>query len=193
MNLKTILVPLDGSWLAELALPEAVELAARLGARLHLLRAVRAEPIHGSDPVTAQSSAVREAEEYLAEVAGRLTAGGLAGVTTSVWYAKAAWAIVEAARCYGVDLIVMNTHGRSGLGRLVLGSVAESVIRRTTTPVLVIRSATAPVEAPDERDDTGSPKGAISGGSVSVESRLAAVPVQKVTSSDALRAARRDG
>jgi len=47
-----------------------------------------------------------------------------------------------------VDMIVMSTHGRSGLGRLILGSVAESVLRGTTIPVLIIRADSAPVDVP---------------------------------------------
>ena len=50
-------------------------------------------------------------------------------------------AIVEAAQLRGADLIVMSTHGRSGLGRLILGSVAEAVLRSTTTPILLVRAS----------------------------------------------------
>ena len=82
---------------------------------------------------------VREAEEYLAAVATRLKEHGTNRVETSVWYAPAASAIVEAARLKNTDLIVMSTHGRSGLGRLILGSVAESVLRGTTIPILLLR------------------------------------------------------
>lgn len=67
---------------------------------------------------------------------------------TTAWYGPAAYAIVEAARLHGADLIVMTTHGRSGLKRLILGSVAESVLRGTTTPILLLRAPEAPVESP---------------------------------------------
>jgi nucleotide-binding universal stress UspA family protein len=53
---------------------------------------------------------------------------------------------VEAARVGKVDMIVMSTHGRTGLGRLVLGSVAESVLRGTHKPILLVRDAGAPIE-----------------------------------------------
>ena len=69
-------------------------------------------------------------------------------MATSVWYGPAAYAIVEAAGLHKVDLIAMTTHGRSGLGRLILGSVAESVLRGTTVPILLVRVAEAPVERP---------------------------------------------
>jgi nucleotide-binding universal stress UspA family protein len=65
------------------------------------------------------------------------------------WYGPPAASIVDAARLRGIDLIVMTTHGRSGLGRLILGSVAEAVLRGTTVPILVLRATDAPVEAPE--------------------------------------------
>ena len=148
MKLATILVPLDGSPLAEGALPKALELAEISGARLLLLRAVQARSLPGMDPTDAQVKVVEEAEEHLARVGDRLADLGFKKVERSVWYGSAPYAIVEAARLYKVDLIVMTTHGRSGLGRLILGSVAESVLRGTTTPILLLRAAEAPVEAP---------------------------------------------
>jgi nucleotide-binding universal stress UspA family protein len=65
-----------------------------------------------------------------------------------VWYGPAAAAIVEAAAAQKADMIVMCTHGRTGLGRLVLGSVAESVLRGTTIPILIVRADSAPLEIP---------------------------------------------
>jgi nucleotide-binding universal stress UspA family protein len=55
---------------------------------------------------------------------------------------------VAAASLRKADLIVMSSHGRSGLGRFILGSVAESVLRGTTTPILLVRAPEAPVESP---------------------------------------------
>lgn len=147
MNFEKILVPLDGSRLAEAALWKAIELA-KPAARLFLLRAAEAYAMPGADPVDAQVSAVREAEEYLGTVAERVREAGISKVETHVWYGPAAAAITEAAGVHDVDLIVMSSHGRSGLGRLFLGSVTESVLRGTTTPVLVFRPDGAPVEAP---------------------------------------------
>jgi nucleotide-binding universal stress UspA family protein len=145
MKLQTILVPLDGSTLAEGALGRAAELAGDTGARLLLLRAVEASALLGTDRVDAEVRLVRDAEEYLAAVSARARAMGARNVATSVWYGAPAWAIPEAARAYGADLIVMTTHGRSGLGRLILGSVAEQVLRATTAPILLLRDVRAPV------------------------------------------------
>jgi nucleotide-binding universal stress UspA family protein len=147
MKLKKILVPLDGSALAESAIDKALEVAAP-ESTLMLLRAAEAHSLPGVDPTEAQVEIVREAEEYLAAVAARLNEQGVTRVETSVWYGPAASAIVEAARLRKADLIVMSTHGRSGLGRLILGSVAESVLRGTMTPILLLRVPGAPVEAP---------------------------------------------
>ncbi len=147
MSFKRVLVPLDGSTLAESALTRAIEFAGA-GSTLMLLRAAEAHTLPGIDPSDAQVEVVREAEEYLAALARRLAEKGLKQVETSVWYGPAASSIVEAARLRKADLIVMSTHGRSGLGRLILGSVAESVLRGTTTPILLLRTEEAPVEPP---------------------------------------------
>lgn len=148
MKIDKILVPLDGSTLAEAALTTACDFAARDGAAISLLRAADATTVLGAEVVEAQVTAVREAEEYLASVLRRLEDRGVRRIETHVWYGPAATAIVEAASAQKADLIVMCTHGRSGLGRLVLGSVAESVLRGTTTPILVIRADRAPVDVP---------------------------------------------
>jgi nucleotide-binding universal stress UspA family protein len=148
MKIKTILVPLDGSTLAESALTPAVDLAREHGARVVLLRAAEAHTLPMVDPTEAQVRAVRAAEEYLGDARGRVSRAGIADIDTSVWYGPPAEAIVEAARHRGADLIVMSSHGRSGLGRLVLGSVAETVLRATRVPILLIRPGEAPVAAP---------------------------------------------
>jgi nucleotide-binding universal stress UspA family protein len=148
MKFDKILVPLDGSSLAEAALTKATEWARDGAATLILLRAAEAHTLPGVDPTDAQVEVVQEAEEYLALVARRLKKEGVANVETSVWYGPAASAILEAARLRKIDLIVMSTHGRSGLGRLILGSVAESVLRGTTTPILLLRAPGAPVAEP---------------------------------------------
>jgi nucleotide-binding universal stress UspA family protein len=147
MKIERILVPLDGSALAESAIATAVEMARPGLATVMLVRA--AEAYTWTDPVEAQIEVVREAETYLAGVAERLKQQGLTKVETSVWYGPAAAAIVDAARARKADAIVMTTHGRGGLGRLILGSVAESVLRGTTTPILLLRAPEAPVETPE--------------------------------------------
>jgi nucleotide-binding universal stress UspA family protein len=148
MKIKTILVPLDGSVLAETALQPALDLARDYHAKVVLVRAAEGHTLPMSDPTDAQVEAVRGAEGYLAGARERLGRAGLADVETAVWYGPPAEAIVEAARYRDADLIVMSSHGRSGLERLVLGSVAETVLRSTETPTLLIRPGAALAEAP---------------------------------------------
>jgi nucleotide-binding universal stress UspA family protein len=146
MRYSTILVPLDGSTLAEEALAHAVGLSVGAGGTLLLLRAAETRALPIADPTDAQRRVVREADEYLAGIQDRLRRQGVTKVETSVWYGPAPDAIVDAARFCKADLIVMSTHGRSGVGRLVLGSVAERVLRTTSTPILLIRHCEAPLD-----------------------------------------------
>jgi nucleotide-binding universal stress UspA family protein len=148
MKLTTILVPLDGSTLAEMALPKATELAQASGATILLVRAAEARSLPGLDPTEGQVRVVDEAERYLAGVAERLAAEGTRNVATAVWYGPPSAAIIDAARLREIDLIVMTTHGRTGIPRLLFGSVAESVLRGTHVPILLIRPAEAAVEPP---------------------------------------------
>jgi nucleotide-binding universal stress UspA family protein len=138
MNPKIVLVPLDGSTLAEGALAPAIGFG-RTGAKLVLLRAVETYGTPFADPADAQFAAIEEAEKYLAGVAARVRQADATDVETSVWYGPPVESIADAAQFRKADLIVMSTHGRNGLGRLVLGSVAESVLRATTVPILLLR------------------------------------------------------
>jgi nucleotide-binding universal stress UspA family protein len=148
MDVKTILVPLDGSILAEGALQSAVSLARKERARLVLLRAAEAHTLPTADQVEAQVHVMREAEAYLAGVRDRVRAAGLADVELVAWYGPPAEAILEGARSRDVDLIVMSSHGRSGVASLVLGSVATSVLRGARVPLLLIGPATPRSETP---------------------------------------------
>ncbi len=141
---RAMLVPLDGSPLAERALPYAEALARKTGAPLALVRAVPflARPATDEPYPTlaeARDAAAREARDYLDGVAARLTARGVAA-ETAVPYADEAEGIIEEARRRGADPIVMATHGRGGLGRWVYGSVAEAVLARTPVPLLLVRA-----------------------------------------------------
>jgi len=137
--LRTILATTDGSDLAEQALPYAEALARATGARLVLVRAVEAHGVPGADLADAQVRLVREAEAALGAVAARLTAAGV-GAEVAVPYGPAAHAIVETSRARAGDLVVMATHGRSGLGRLLFGSTAQAVLAESPVPVLLVRA-----------------------------------------------------
>ncbi|RMD59373.1 universal stress protein [Candidatus Parcubacteria bacterium] len=146
---KKILVPLDGSAVAEVALPHAIEMAKIFQAELILLRVAFVHFLPGSDPVELESAAVRESEAYLERLAQRLSAEGLK-VHTVVRYGKAAEEIIDHAAENQVSVIVMATHGRSGVGRWLLGSTAEKVLRGTEVPVLLIRAKPAPASKTEE-------------------------------------------
>jgi nucleotide-binding universal stress UspA family protein len=146
MKFDRILVPLDGSPLSEAALELAADLARQASSTIVLLRAAEAHVLPGADPTDEQVRVVGEAEAYLARAAQRLRAQGIKEVETSVWYGAPATSIAEAARVRRAGLIVMSSHGRSGFGRLVLGSVAESVLRSTTIPILLVRAPGAPLD-----------------------------------------------
>ncbi len=137
-----LLVPLDGSARAAMVLIRVASLARSTGARVHVLRAVERR-VGGRHHL-----ALREAEEYVAGVADRLRATGVAELSTSVWEGPAAHAIMEAAQRERADLIVMTTRGRGRLAHLLRGSVAESVVRATPVPVLLLRPADSPVHPP---------------------------------------------
>lgn len=135
--IKTILAPLDGSELSERALPTAIRLAQTSGGRIVLVRAAWASGLN-EESLDAQLAAVGEAESYLENAARRVAQQGIA-VDAVVPYARAAEAILLETDLRHADMVVMTTHGRSGLGRWVYGSVAEALIARSRVPVWLLR------------------------------------------------------
>ena len=141
---KHILVPLDGSELAESVLTAAAWLAGAFGATITLIHIIEkdASPlVHGERHLTRP----KEAEEYLNDIARRVFPSGLF-VTAHVHTAAlpdVARGIVAHQSELSVDLIVMCTHGRSGLRGLLFGSIAQQVVASGNTPVLLIRPETA--------------------------------------------------
>lgn len=149
MAIERILVPLDGSDLAEAALETALELASEQPAvHLILLRAAESPAPAADDRMEERARLVREAETYLHGVAAGLREAGISRVKTCVWCGPAATTIVEVAESERASLIVMTSHGQGGLGRMIFGSVAESVLRGTRTPILIVRDVGAPVSPP---------------------------------------------
>jgi len=142
---KNILVPLDGSTLAEAILPQVTELAKAIGAEVLLLRVAFAHVFPGVDPAEEEVRVVQAAEAYVEALADRLAEKGVR-IRTAVRYGKPAGEIIEHIAANGVTLVAMSTHGRSGLSRLVMGSVAEAVVRNAGVPVLLMRAAGKPPE-----------------------------------------------
>jgi nucleotide-binding universal stress UspA family protein len=137
-----ILVPLDGSELAELALVPAALLARRFNAQLWLIFVLVPVPLESGPSVRLARAAVDQAQEYLQDVQRRLEADGLA-VRAIVRWGDPAGEILAAAQEGHADLIAMATHGRGGLGRWMIGSVADRVVRTATIPVLVVPARAA--------------------------------------------------
>ena len=135
---KKILVPLDGSKLAEGILPRVEWLAKIHEGEVTLLRVALAHTFPGVDPVQHQVNVVREAEEYLAKVEANMRSVGVK-VNSVVRYGHDAQEIVDHAKDRNFDLIAMSTHGRTGLGQFVLGSVASKVIHTAIVPILLCR------------------------------------------------------
>jgi nucleotide-binding universal stress UspA family protein len=145
-----IVVPLDGSELAEEAIAHAETLARATGAPLHLVRVVDTSPLTqvamaglGVEQAALSAALKRiEAEEaaaaeYLEVVRERLDERGLV-TTTAVVTGEVVPELLGAVQPR--DVLVMTTHGRTGLTRWFLGSVAEAVVRRSPAPVLLVRS-----------------------------------------------------
>jgi nucleotide-binding universal stress UspA family protein len=135
---KKILVPLDGSKLAEGILSQVESLAKIHDSEITLLRVALAHLFSVGDPVENESIAIRKAEEYLAGVEARLKSSGLK-VTSVVHYGNGAQEITDYARDFHFDLVAMSTHGRSGFGQFVLGSVAIKILHVSTVPIFLFR------------------------------------------------------
>lgn len=151
---QRILVPLDGSPLSEAAIPTACELALALARDVVLLRVI-SPVIH---PMTALdlpypgidmnlTAMVRaDAEQYLLTVADRVIARGIRCHRIVMLEAGTAECIADMARPGGFSMVVMSTHGRGGLPRLILGSVADKVVRSADVPVMVCPVRTGGME-----------------------------------------------
>ena len=144
INLKTILVPFDFSECSEAALRYGLELARRFDAHVHLLHVVQ-DPL--TQPWAAEGFSIplfevvdkwqKEAKERLALSVPAADADRVTIAATVAWpYSE----ILRYALEHNVDLIVMGTHGRGGVSHLLLGSIAEKVVRRAPCPVLTVRS-----------------------------------------------------
>jgi len=139
---KKILVPLDGSEVAKKALDHAEKLAKAFDAEIILFQVVPLMPIYGYtemiEPPIIDEKSKQSAERYLTDLAHELKKRGLkvtAKVNTGL---QVAAEIIDFAKGKGVDLIVMSTHGYSGITLWVLGSVARKVLTRAETPILLV-------------------------------------------------------
>jgi nucleotide-binding universal stress UspA family protein len=140
-----ILVPVDGSSTAQLAVDKAISLARAFDSRVTAIFVIDPYPFTGvgTDFAYGQaeylSAATAEANAAIKAASAAFEQAGVK-VDTSVIESHAAWrGVVQAAEAVQADLIVMGSHGRSGLEKLVLGSVTQAVLSHTKLPVLVVR------------------------------------------------------
>jgi len=145
------MVPLDGSDRAEQALPYATQLAKAMAATLHLVRVndfvvsvgwTFAPPYISPDTYEAEATRVAA---YLTALRQRLEGEGLQ-VRSEVLTGMAALSLLDYERAAHVDLVVMCSHGRSGVARFALGSVADRLLRHGSAPVLLVRAFSAPLD-----------------------------------------------
>lgn len=148
VEIRTILAPTDFSSHAVAAVRYACGLAERFGATLHLLHVLSEVVPVGPDPILTPvlpPEFYRESERDAREALGTLldpSWGRPASVETAVRWGVPVDAVVEYATNHSVDLIVIATHGRTGLSHVLLGSVAERIVRESPCPVLTIRDRT---------------------------------------------------
>ena len=154
---RKILLTHDGSEIAELAVPHAVTISKATGAAVVLLQVIDSvaglvsrltpmiEPVPSGEMTVDLAEQIEEtqqqsAQENLDRVKAELQAQGVGEVTTKVLEGPAGDAVIDAANELGCDLIVVATHGRSGFGRALLGSVADHVVRHSKNQaVLLVR------------------------------------------------------
>jgi nucleotide-binding universal stress UspA family protein len=138
---KRVLVALDGSPTGEAVLSFLMEIAGPLDMTvllLHVLEPIRPQAIEGGFVVDDVEARGRQAAAYLEPISAALRAKGV-DATWSIRHGQPVQEILAAATESNADLIGMATHGRTGLGRLLLGSVAEAVLRQAPVPVFMIR------------------------------------------------------
>jgi nucleotide-binding universal stress UspA family protein len=143
---KHVLVPIDGSGTARLGLNEAIKLAKHLGAEIRLIYVIdKLANIH-PEAVQALADQLRlNGESAVNEAITAVRDAGIAvdGRLINALGSEAGECIVKEAVSWPADLIVCGTHGRRGVRRILMGSDAEYILRRSPVPVLMIRDATA--------------------------------------------------
>ena len=147
---KSLLIATDGSELGDKAVAAGVELAKAHGSKILVLTST--DPVatgigaggfgtFDAGPIIAQleEDYAAQAKKLLEDAKAKLGAAGIAAETIHVPRHRPADAILEAAQARGIDTIVMGSHGRRGLGRLLLGSQASEVLARSSVPVLIVK------------------------------------------------------
>jgi nucleotide-binding universal stress UspA family protein len=146
---RTIMVPLDGSLLAERALPYAQALAKASRGDIVVVRVVAPPRFPAEYHHLGQTNEMAEAQAYLATIVARM--GPDVSIKAETYFDDPAMAIVNEVHRRPMDLLVMSTHGRAGLGGLIYGSVAEQVFRHLEIPALILPPGCSRVWPVDRR------------------------------------------
>ena len=152
---RSIVVPLDGSAFAEQALPIAGAIVERSSASLTLLRVHRPLGYGDEAPAGGWDGDVREGEsEYLNRARDRMRERYGAKIDTCLLEEPVVDALCNYVRAHDVDVVIMSTHGRTGISRAWLGSVADGIVRQISVPVLMLhaRADTLPSDGSDNGD-----------------------------------------
>lgn len=155
--MQRIMVPLDGSTFAEAALPTAFELARRHGATVHLVRVHEPPaPVAGPEGPAMYDPAIEQELElkgrrYLGVILARTDGGDRARAVTAYLHGPVTECLKTYVRDEAIDLVVMTTHARGGVSRVLLGSVADGLVRQSPAPVLLVRPGSQAVPSPDTR------------------------------------------
>jgi len=138
-SVQRILLATDLSTASEGAAEQAIQLAHDLRADLLVVSVIDPRPILGTGPTVGRMGQRRAAREQVAQAI--VVNGRRAGVKVNflVWEGEPGPAIVEAAMAEAADLVVVGTHGRSRVARMVLGSVSDHVVRHAPCPILIVR------------------------------------------------------
>ncbi|MDA0797283.1 MAG: universal stress protein [Chloroflexi bacterium] len=146
-----MLLPADGSEISERAIPTAVAIAKALGVGITVLRsldigmsATFPQTDMGEPPIPGIDAVREEGTAYATAIAERIRSLGTADVDSKAIDDRPADAIVDEVGPQGDKLVVMGSHGRSGAGRWLLGSVSDTVVRHSAGPVLIVRNEEPP-------------------------------------------------
>jgi len=141
------MVPLDGSQIAECVIPHIEAIAQKAATRVELVTVVEPLDIPTRGQIAISDDEIKkiddegknEATKYLERVSSRLNRAGV-HADTVILSGKPAESLISYAVSNGVDLVIMATHGRSGISKIIWGSVAEKILRATEIPVLLVKT-----------------------------------------------------
>ncbi len=145
---RKILVPLDSSRFAEAALAPAISIARALQAEIDLVMVHEPRPLAGAADVAWHAEQVESEDRYMTTMADQLSSYGTVPTTSVVLSGDVVQTICNRVRDGNADLIVMSSHGRTGINRAWIGSVADGLLRKAGVPVLMIRPEEPENDAP---------------------------------------------